>query len=299
MNKRKGRRYNTNAVVLCGLVFFVIAATVFCMVANGREVDREAKKAEAQQQARSAKEAEQKAAEEAAAKEEEERKESFTLQPGVAVGTTEVNEEEKVVYLTFDDGPSKNTERILDILEEYDAKATFFITGQQKDYRPMIKKAYDAGHTIGLHSYSHDYSKIYSSTDAFFEDLDKVGQVAEEQIGFVPCFIRFPGGASNTVSKKYTKGIMGELTEMAVEKGYQYYDWNVSSGDGAKATKEEIIKQSETDKYSHVMILFHDAATKDTTVEALPDVIKYYQDLGYEFRAVDRESLIFHHQINN
>ena len=299
MDRRRGTRYNVNALILCGLVFFVIVATIFCMVANGREAAREERRIAAEQQAAKEQEAAEKKEQEEAEAALEARKKSDSLQPGVPVGTTEAPDDEKVVYLTFDDGPSKNTQRVLDILAEYDAKATFFITGQQPEYFSMIKTAYDAGHTIGLHSYIHEYDQVYASVDAYFKDLEKIGELAKEQIGFVPCYIRFPGGASNTVSRKYTEGIMSELTQKVLEKGYQYYDWNISSGDGSKATKEEIIKQSETDEYNHIMILFHDAATKDTTVEALPEILKYYQDKGYEFRAIDRESLIFHHQTNN
>lgn len=298
MHKKRGR-YNINALILCGLVFFVIVATIFCMVANGREAAREEQRIAAEKKQEEEKLAAEEKAREEKEQAEKERMQSDSVQPGVPVGTTEADDNEKVVYLTFDDGPSKNTQKVLDILDEYNAKATFFITGQQPEYLSMIKTAYDAGHTIGLHSYIHDYEKVYASVDAYFEDLEKIGEIAKEQIGFVPCYIRFPGGASNTVSRKYTKGIMSKLTEMVQEKGYQYYDWNVSSGDGSKATKEEIIKQSETDEYNHIMILFHDAATKDTTVEALPEILKYYQDHGYEFRAIDRNSLIFHHQTNN
>ena len=220
------------------------------------------------------------------------------MQPGVAVGTTEASDE-KIVYLTFDDGPSENTQKVLDILDQYDAKATFFITGQKPEYRPMIKKAYDAGHTIGLHSFCHDYEIVYSSEEAYLKDLEEVGEIAKEQIGFVPCFIRFPGGSSNTVSRNYTEGIMSVLVPKVLELGYQYYDWNVSSGDGGTATTEEIIAQSETDKYHQVMLLFHDAATKETTIEALPTVLEYYKNLGYSFKAIDRESLVVHHQVNN
>lgn len=299
MQGNKKGKYNINSLILCGLVFFVIAATGFCMVVNSREAAAEAKKIEAQKQA----EAEQKKAEEeakaAAEKAAAERAEASSLQPGVPVGATEVDENEKVVYLTFDDGPSENTQKVLDILAQYDAKATFFITGGGEEYRPLIKTAYEAGHTIGLHTYSHDYGEIYSSVDAYFADLEKVGEVAKEQIGFVPCFIRFPGGASNTVSRKYCSGIMTELTSLVQEKGYQYYDWNVSSGDGSKCSTEQIIQNSETDKYSHVMILFHDAATKGTTVEALPSILEYYKNLGYEFRPIDRNSYVSHHATNN
>ena len=95
----------------------------------------------------------------------------FAVQPGRKVGTTEQSDE-KVVYLTLDDGPSKNTQAVLDILDKYNAKATFFVTGAMPEYKDMIKKAYDKGHTIGMHTYSHDYAKVYASVDAYFQDLD-------------------------------------------------------------------------------------------------------------------------------
>ena len=293
---KKKRFNNRNSYILCGLIFFVIVGTAFCMVVDSREASREKAKIAAEQNAE-----EKKKAEEAAAKEqaEKERAAEFTLQPGVPAGTLEPNKEEKVVYLTFDDGPSENTQAILDILDQYDAKATFFITGSQADYRPLIKKAYDAGHTIGLHTYSHDYSSVYSSVDAYFEDLEKIGEVAEEQIGYVPCFIRFPGGSSNVVSQKYSPGIMTELTGLVQEKGYQYYDWNVDSGDGAGLDSEQIKSHSVTDKYSHPVILLHDSQTKTETVKALPAIIEYYKEQGYEFRAIDRNSFVSHHAVLN
>ena len=301
MHDNKGRktRWNVYPLILCGLVFFVITATIFCMVVNSREAKKEARREQIKAEQQAAAEEQKKKAEEVKAQEEEDRKESSKVRPGTPVGTMDPQDGEKVVYLTFDDGPSKNTQPILDILEQYGAKATFFITGGHEDCRPLIKKAYEAGHTIGLHTYSHDYATVYSSVEAYFDDLEKIGEVAKEQIGYVPCFIRFPGGASNTVSAKYTSGIMTELTRLVQEKGYQYYDWNVSSGDGDVCSADEIVQNSTTDQYDHVMILFHDAATKDTTVEALPRVIEYYKNLGYEFRAIDRESFVSHHKTNN
>lgn len=225
--------------------------------------------------------------------------EGFFGSAGRPIGTTAVNDNEKVVYLTFDDGPSENTEEILEILDKYNAKATFFITGEDKNHRDLIKKAYDAGHTIGLHTYSHKYSEVYASVDAYFKDLDKIGKIAEEQLGFVPCFIRFPGGSSNEVSTQYCKGIMSRLVDLVQEKGYQYYDWNLDSGDGAGKGKEDLIRNSQTDQMNHIMLLCHDAGAKHETVEALPSIIEYYQQKGYEFRAIDRESYVVHHKVNN
>lgn len=298
MRKRKSR-YNINGMILCALVFFAIAGTAVCMVANGKEAAAERAKTEAEKKEQEEKRAAEEAAKKAAEEAEKKRAADSSLQPGVPIGTQEPSEEEKVIYLTFDDGPSENTQKVLDILEQYDAKATFFITGSREECRPLIKKAYEAGHTIGLHTYSHDYADVYSSVDAYFEDLEKVGKVAEEQIGYVPCFIRFPGGSSNAVSKKYTQGIMTELTSLVQEKGYQYYDWNVDSGDGAGQGVEELKSNSMTDQFHHVMLLFHDSQSKDNTVEALPSVIEYYKNLGYEFRAIDRESFAPHHGVNN
>ena len=261
--KRMRQENNIYFNILVGLVFFAIVGTGVCMVANAREAA-----ALRQVEIQKEKEAqEKKKAEEEAKKAEEaakaERDKSMSLQPGVAVGTMDPQDDEKVVYLTFDDGPSANTQRVLDILDQYDAKATFFITAQQPDYFPMIKKVYDEGHTVGLHSYTHEYDQVYASVDA------------------------------------YSVGIMTQLTQQVLDKGYQYYDWKVSSGDGGTVTADQIIAQSETDEYTKVMLLFHDTEAKESTIQALPTVMEYYKNLGYSFKAIDRESLVVHHEVNN
>ncbi len=206
---------------------------------------------------------------------------------------------EKVVYLTFDDGPSANTQKILDILDAYGCKATFFVTGMNPDYFNMIKVAYDDGNTIGLHTYTHDYAKVYASTTAYYADLDRIGAVVKDQIGYVPCFIRFPGGSSNTVSASYTKGIMTTLAQDTVARGYQYYDWNCSAGDGSEHTADELTSYATDCDYDNIILLCHDANGKDSTVEALPRIIEYYRNLGYTFKAIDRTSLVPHHKIAN
>ena len=222
----------------------------------------------------------------------------FAVQPGRKVGTTEQSDE-KIVYLTLDDGPSQNTQKVLDILDKYNAKATFFVTGAMPEYKDMIKKAYDKGHTIGMHTYSHDYAKVYASVDAYFQDLDQIGQMVQEEIGYVPCFIRFPGGSSNTVSKKYTAGIMSTLVQEVQNRGYQYYDWNGSSGDGSVRTTEELVAQATSFHDNNIILLSHDSETKDTTVEALPKIIEYYQSKGYVFKALNLNSYVAHHGVNN
>ena len=126
-----------------------------------------------------------------------------------------------------------------------------------------------------------------------------------EQIGYVPCFIRFPGGSSNEISKKYTSGIMSALAEDVQSRGYQYYDWNVSCGDGSEHTADELVyfateEASEyASGYDNIVLLMHDSTTKQTTVEALPRIIEYYQARGYSFEAIDRTTMVAHHGINN
>ena len=206
----------------------------------------------------------------------------------------------KVVYLTIDDGPSENTQAVLDILDRYGCKATFFVVGHNPDYYHLIGEAYRRGHTIGLHTYSHDYETVYSSVDAYYADLDAIGQVVKEQIGYVPCFIRFPGGSSNEVSANYSVGIMSVLVDSVRERGYQYYDWNMSTGDGAEHTADEIVGYAtQPTEYQNIVLLCHDSATKQSTVEALPRIIEHYQSLGYTFEAIDRNTIVTHHGVNN
>lgn len=207
---------------------------------------------------------------------------------------------DKIVYLTFDDGPSDNTAKILKILDQYNAKATFFVTGNNQKYNYLITKAHNAGHTIGLHTYSHDYS-IYSSVDTYFNDLNKIGSMVKGLTGEMPKYIRFPGGSSNTVSKKYCKGIMSTLVIEVQNRGYQYYDWNVSSEDasGNNVAKSRIVKASTSSSAKNINLLMHDTSSKDTTVQALPEIIEYYQSKGYVFKAITDSSYTPHHGVNN
>lgn len=209
--------------------------------------------------------------------------------------------EEKIIYLTFDDGPSENTKKIIDILDKYNVKATFFVTGNGQKYNKYIKEAYEKGHTIGLHTYSHNYKEVYSSVDAYFDDLNKIGQMVKEQIGFVPKYIRFPGGSSNTKSAKYSKGLMTTLVSEVQNRGYQYYDWNADSTDAAGNNRpvSVIVKNATQSKAKNINLLMHDTAAKSTTVEALPKIIEHYQKLGYTFKGIDDTSFTPHHGVNN
>ena len=210
--------------------------------------------------------------------------------------------ETKTVYLTFDDGPSANTQPVLDILDRYGIKATFFVTNINPEYKDMIRECYRRGHTIGMHTYSHDYAQVYASLDAYWQDLGMISDIVREQIGYVPCFIRFPGGSSNTVSANYTPGIMTELSQEVVAAGYQYYDWDASCGDGAEHTAEELVEATKIDTsygYQSIVFLAHDGAEKQATVEALPSIIEYFQSEGYAFAPLDRSTCVPHHGIGN
>ena len=234
------------------------------------------------------------------------RDESFAVDPSFT-GWKNNDNGRKVVYLTVDDGPSKLTQSFLDLFDKYNVKATFFVTGHDPDYYHLIREAYNKGHTIGLHTMTHDYALVYASESAYYEDLDAVGQVVKDQIGYVPCFIRFPGGSSNGMADGYSKGLMIKLAKGVVERGYQYYDWSLSTGDGDVRTAEQLIEQStqpngagagaDPTKDTNVVLLCHDSATKESTLEALPKIIESYQKRGYSFEALDRDSWVCHHAI--
>nr|WP_294495140.1 polysaccharide deacetylase [uncultured Mediterraneibacter sp.] len=211
------------------------------------------------------------------------------------------NYNRKIVYLTFDDGPSDNTERVLDILKEYNVKATFFVTGNNPKKNGVLKRIVQEGSVIGLHTYTHDYAKVYSSEEAYFDDLKKISDMVKEVTGTESHIIRFPGGSSNVVSAKYTPGLMTVLTQKVQDKGYQYFDWNCDSTDasGNNVPVETLVKNATSCTAKHINILMHDTDAKDTTVEALPQIIQYYRDRGYAFEPLTVDSATVHHKVNN
>lgn len=204
-----------------------------------------------------------------------------------------------VIYLTFDDGPStKNTARLLDILKEENVKATFFLTDKTNtDY--LIKRMYDEGHTIGLHTASHNYKYVYSSTTNFFKDIEKIKEKVARVTGESPTIIRFPGGSSNTVSS-FNPGIMCTLSNMVIEKGYHYFDWNVSSGDAGSGRSKKNTYRNVTNNLSKNranVVLMHDIY--DSTVDAVKDIIKYGKDNGYTFEKITMDTEMYTHYVNN
>lgn len=204
-----------------------------------------------------------------------------------------------VIYLTFDDGPSYLTNEILDILDREGIKATFFVCGANES----TKRAYNSGHTIGLHSNTHSYSYIYTSSDNYFNDLNNISDKVFNVINIRPNIIRFPGGSSNTVSRKYNRGIMSYLTVEVVNRGYNYFDWNVDSNDaGSDINNSSNIYYNVINNVSHNranVVLMHDSANHRATVNALSDIIRYGKNNGYTFKAIDDNTPIIRHRVNN
>lgn len=205
----------------------------------------------------------------------------------------------QTVYLTFDDGPSQYTPQILEILDSYGVKATFFVKNNGR-YNYLMKSIVDKGHQIALHTYSHDYKKIYASDEAYFADLKQISDLVYEQTGVESKIIRFPGGSSNSVSRKYSKGIMTRLTKSVVEKGYVYFDWNCSNGDADDA--ETVVKQLEYCKQypkssNTIIVLMHD--TKPATMESLAQIIEYYHSQGMKFGVLTENTPFVHHNVTN
>lgn len=184
------------------------------------------------------------------------------------------------VYLTFDDGPSSNTGRILDTLAEYDVKATFFVTGNEEEaYRALYKRIVEEGHTLGMHSYSHRYDEIYESVESYAQDMTRLQEFLYDITGVWCRYCRFPGGSSNTVSRVD----MQELSAYLDEQDIIYFDWNISSGDASSSyiSTDAIIRNcmAALPEYQDAVILLHDASGKNTTVEALPELIERIQEM--------------------
>lgn len=204
----------------------------------------------------------------------------------------------KIVYLTFDDGPGEYTSKLLDILSKYNVKATFFTVGS--GHPDLLKAEADAGHSIGIHSATHDYSKIYASEDAFFADLRKQQDTIENATGIRTTLVRFPGVSSNTVSKSYCSGIMTKLTKDLTDMGYQYFDWNVTSGDAGETTSTSVVVQnviSGIQQHDVSIVLQHDI--KGFSVNAVEQIIQWGLAHGYTFLPLTAESPTAHHGVNN
>lgn len=180
------------------------------------------------------------------------------------------------VYLTFDDGPSTMTDRILDVLDRYGVKATFFVVGRSDtEYQRIYRRIVQDGHTLGMHSYSHNYSQIYDSLDSFQADMHKLQDFLYAQTGVWTTYYRFPGGSSNTVGKAK----MQDLIDYLGRENITYFDWNIYGGDDVDAATMVKNVTENLSAYSDAMILMHDASDKEATVQALPEIIEYIQKM--------------------
>ena len=213
-------------------------------------------------------------------------------------------ESSKTIYLTFDDGPSEYTDHLLDILDQYNVSATFFTTSAQPNKAECMKRAHEKGHTVAVHTQTHDYSDIYSSEKAYWADYDKQNEAIKEMTGQSSTIFRFPGGSSNTISQKYSNGIMTRLVKQAKKRKLQFFDWNVSSGDAGEVTTSEAVFynvilgiQAAHNVDEPSVVLQHD--THAYSVDAVERIILWGLDNGYEFQALQLDSFAPHHPISN
>lgn len=197
--------------------------------------------------------------------------------------------EEGVVYLTFDDGPSKNTYSVLHYLEKHNVKATFFVVPSRTDECfELLRKITEAGHSIGVHSASHDYKKIYASTEAYLEDFYEAWSIIYEATGVKTEIFRFPGGSVND----FNEGVRDEIIAEMTRRGFRYFDWNVDSNDAGGATWTEMYNSVPADiagNYRSV-VLMHDSGMRDNTVYVLDDVLRVLVGEGYKLDSIHNDT---------
>lgn len=205
-----------------------------------------------------------------------------------------------IIYLTFDDGPSEFTNKLLDVLKKHHVLATFFVTGRGAD--ETLKREFDEGHAIGLHSFSHNYAYIYQNTANFWDDMNKIQNRVKAITGQETKLMRFPGGSSNTISMRYDgrSHIMSRLVREVEERGFTYFDWNILSGDAGETTETDKVIDNVTSalKQSGVsVVLQHDS--KGFSVDAVEKIIEFGLEHGYIFDKLSASSFNAHHGVNN
>ncbi len=204
-------------------------------------------------------------------------------------------EGEKICYLTFDDGPSKNTLKILDILKQYDAKATFFVIGNSvcEENRKILNRILEEGHAIGMHANNHVYQKFYADENSFLKDYETLYQTLKNEYGIETALFRLPGGSAC----KYLNGNGKEYVQKMHERGFSCFDWNVTGEDSVGNPTTDSIQQNVFDRvfrYEKPVVLLHDSSIADTTAEALPRILEKVKEKGYTFETLEhREEYIF------
>jgi peptidoglycan/xylan/chitin deacetylase (PgdA/CDA1 family) len=222
------------------------------------------------------------------ANEESDKKVTYESSEIVGKDKTVATNKKKIIYLTFDDGPSSAvTSNVLDVLKENRVKATFFLIGNLiKGREAVVKRIYNEGNSIGLHSYTHNYEKIYSDEDNFIEEMIDCRNEINKVVGIAPNIIRFPGGSHKRLSNSFLKKLH--------DKNFKVYDWNLENSDGLKPKTpscelyEKAINGSE--KKNKIILLLHCTDNHKNTCKALPQIIKYYKSKGYEFRRITEET---------
>lgn len=218
----------------------------------------------------------------------------------VAVGASQAT---GVIYLTFDDGPSANTTpKILDVLKQKGVNATFFILNYNENTESLVKREIDEGHAVGIHGYTHDYSKLYASIDACYQNITKLQDKIYQTTGKKVMIVRFPGGSSNTVSRKYCPGVMTAISQKILGEGFKYYDWNVASGDSGDVKTKEGVYNNVTKGIKpgrNNIVLMHDFSGNNKTLEALPDIIDYGLKNGYRFDVITTDTEMVTQKIQN
>lgn len=219
-----------------------------------------------------------------------------------AESKTTTSNGKSIAYLTFDDGPSSITNSVLDILKKYNVKATFFVINSGSYNKTTLQREVNEGHTIGLHAYDHNYAIAYKDDNSYLDGIDKLRAKVKADTGFDSHYIRFPGGSSNTISKRYSKGIMSRITKTAKQRGYKYYDWNVDDDDAGSARTADdcynnVVKELRPNRSN--IVLMHDFGTNKKILEALPRIIEYCQRNGYTMLPIDDNTPEIHHGISN
>ncbi len=205
----------------------------------------------------------------------------------------------KIAYLTFDDGPSKNTPAILDVLRQYGVRATFFVVGRtDSKLTAMYRTILEEGHSLGIHSYTHEYGQVYASSDACINDIDQLAELLFNSTGVHPSIYRFPGGSSNRIA---SMSLIADVAFRLTQRDIQFFDWNVDSGDGRarQPSAQEIVQNvaNGAKQWKRANILLHDDAAKCNTVEALPGIIESLQAQGFVFDRLTNQTEPTQHRV--
>lgn len=293
MYKIKSKKINKIHVMITtmGIILVVLFITVMCKIININIIKMADNKYAEEILKRKNDEENQKI------KEEEEKKQRIEKQFG-PLNQEEIEKVNKIyrhselkrVFLTFDDGPTKQvTPYILDLLKQENIKASFFVLGTRVESNPaLVKREYEEGHFIGNHGYTHKYSSIYSSIDSVMNEYNITNEAIKKAVGndkFNSLVFRFPGGSVGGTYNDLKK----EAERQLEEKGIGSVDWNALTNDAAGArTKEKILKNfyDTIQGKTSIVLLMHDAADKILTYETLPEIISYLKENGYEFKTM-------------